>query len=502
MIKILKNPYFRTQRGIKLVYFWLGLILILGFIVRLYDINRAIADWHSWRQVDTSAVTRSFYEEGFNPFIPRYEDMIGVDNQKTFNPNRYRFVEFPIYNMIVYFFYLLNGGVNIIIDRLVSIMMSLGSVVFLFLIVRKAWGDLTGLMSSLVFAVLPFSVYFSRTTLPESTLVFFTLGAFYFINRWIFEETKKLFALSAVFAATALLVKPMAIFYFLPLLYSYWQKERRIWPIPVRYFFLAGIALAPLAAWREWMTRFPEGIPQSDWLFNGSGIRFRPAFFQWILNERFGKEILTVPGTFLFFLGLIKKDEKGNLLLHLLALSSFLYLIVFATGNVTHDYYQYLIVPVLSMFLARGIVLLLRGIPGFVPRFWTIPLAVLFFVLTLYFDWETVSGFYQINNDSIVVAGDYANKVLPKDAKVVAPWGGDSTFLFQTNRPGLAIMALPPDQLVQKYGIDYYISVNYDADTNKFMREYKILKATKRFVLLDIAVKDDNPNKVINIENN
>src|SRR3989344_1632903 len=103
---------------IKSQYFWLGLILILGFLVRLYKIDSPIADWHSWRQADTAAVTRNFIKEGFNPFLPKYDDASGVAESPIANPNRFRFVEFPFYNIFVYPLYLIFG-VDLRFHRLV-----------------------------------------------------------------------------------------------------------------------------------------------------------------------------------------------------------------------------------------------------------------------------------------------------------------------------------------------------------------------------------------------
>src|SRR3989344_3794374 len=111
--------------------FWLSVIIIIAFGVRLYRIDNPIADWHSWRQADTAAVARNFYKEGYNPFIPKYDDMSGVAENPVPNPNRYRFVEFPIYNSLVYFTYLLNGGVDVKLARLISIIMSLGSIILI-----------------------------------------------------------------------------------------------------------------------------------------------------------------------------------------------------------------------------------------------------------------------------------------------------------------------------------------------------------------------------------
>ncbi len=58
---------------VKLKSFWLlGFILIVGLVVRLYRINEPLADWHSWRQADTAAVTREYVKNGIDLLRPRY----------------------------------------------------------------------------------------------------------------------------------------------------------------------------------------------------------------------------------------------------------------------------------------------------------------------------------------------------------------------------------------------------------------------------------------------
>lgn len=480
--------------------FWLGIILIIGLVVRLYKIDTPLADWHSWRQADTAAVARNFYKEGYTPFIPKYDDMSGVAENPVPNPNRYRFVEFPIYNSLVYFAYTVNGGVDIKLARFISILMSLGSVIFLYLIVKRQWDVITGLVSALVFAVLPYSIFFSRVILPEPTLIFFSLGMFYFTDLWIWKERRKLFFISVFFTACAFLIKPVAIFYLLPLIYSYFKKEGKLWPIPTRYYCWLIPSFAPFLAWRIWMSNFPEGIPASNWLFNGTHIRFRPAFWRWIFGDRLGREILTMAGSFLFFFGLIKKPDQGRHLLHLLALSSFLYLFIFATGNVTHDYYQALIIPALAIFVAYGFVNLFRGFNGMIPRLYTIPLALLMFSLTFYLGWYEIKGLYQINNGVIVEAGEFADKILPKDAIVVAPYGGDTAFLYQVNRPGFAVMAFPVTDLVNIYKVHYYISVDYNDKTNWVVRNFKVLEKNPKFVIADLTERIATPGVTLEKE--
>jgi len=480
---------------LKNQYLWLIIIVLLGFLVRLYKIDNPIADWHSWRQADTAAVARNFFKEGYNPFFPKYDDMSGVADDPLPNPNRYRFVEFPIYNSLVYFAYLANGGVSEKLARLVSAFISLGSIIFLYFIVAYNWNKKRALMAAFLMAVLPFNVYFSRVVLPESTLVFFSLGMFYFVNRWIYEDNRRLYFIGLFFAMGAFLTKPSAIFYLLPLVYSYYQKEGCLWPIPKRYYAFLIPALAPFLLWRLWILQHPEGIPASGWLFNGDGIRYKPAFWKWILGDRLGREILSVAGTILLFLGVLFKPLIGEgKLLHWLALSAIAYLLVFATGNVRHDYYQVLIVPVLIIFVVRGFWLLVGGVNGLIPRIFTIPLGILLLFLTLYLTFPEVKGLYQINNGVIIEAGMAADKILPKNAIVAAPYNGDTAFLYQINRSGWPFIAYPMDDLINFYGVTHYVSVNYDQQTKDMMERYTVMEANPGFVIIDLA--KPNPNWV------
>src|SRR5437868_9737445 len=78
---------------------FLIVLLFFGFLVRLYRFDNPIADWHAWRQADTSAVSRNFVKNGFDVLHPRFDDLSNVPSGLD-NPNGYRFVEFPIYNVM------------------------------------------------------------------------------------------------------------------------------------------------------------------------------------------------------------------------------------------------------------------------------------------------------------------------------------------------------------------------------------------------------------------
>jgi len=98
----------------------LSLIFCLAFYLRTYKIDNPIADWHSWRQADTAAITRNFVKEGFTPLFPKFDALVALNTYKDKNVNRYFFAEFPLYNIITYPIYK-YFGVNTIYHRLVSI---------------------------------------------------------------------------------------------------------------------------------------------------------------------------------------------------------------------------------------------------------------------------------------------------------------------------------------------------------------------------------------------
>ena len=164
----------------------------------------------------------------------------------------------------------------------------------------------------------------------------------------------------------------------------------------------------------------------------------------------------------------------------------FLYMIVFATGNVQHDYYQVMIMPALCIFMGRGLYYLLKGIPGVISRVYSIPLAVFLLVMTLGMTWWYTKDFWQVIDERVHIVGKHVDQVLPKDTQVVAPSGGDTTFLYYINRPGFAVAALPLNRLRDEFGIDYYIGLNYDEDTNNALKQFATVEKTDKFVIVDL----------------
>ena len=465
----------------------LFLIIILAFVLRLYRIDSPVADWHSWRQADTSAVSRNFVKFGFDLLHPRFDDLSNIPSGRD-NPMGYRFVEFPIYNFVhAGLFKILPVFSLEVWGRLTSIFSSLLSLIFLYLIAKKYLGVRMALLSSFFSAALPYNIYFSRVILPEPMMVTLFLGMIYFFD-------KNYYLLSAIFAASAILVKPYAIFLFLPLAYLAWRKfsweifrQFSLYLYSKKSFAYILISLLPFILWRFWISQYPEGIPAFGWLLNGDSIRFKGAFFWWIFAERIGKLILGIWGLPLLLLGILVKPKKEGWFFHFWFLAILAYLATFATGNVRHDYYQILIIPTICIFLAKGTEFLLTEGKKIFNTYTCYLILATCYLFLFAFSWYQVRDFFNVNHPEIVETGKVADQLLPKEAKVIAPYGGDTAFLYQINRQGWPIGFEIEKKI--KMGATHYVTVNFDDEAKELEKKYKVLKKTDKYEIIEFLSK-------------
>lgn len=483
------NKLINRIKNIKNIeYYFVSIILILAFFVRLYKINNPVADWHSFRQADTASVTRIYVEEGINLLFPKYYDLSSTQS-RIFNPKGYRFVEFPIYNAL---HALLVKSFSVfsleIWGRLLSISFSLVSTYFLFLLGKRFMGKWGGVLAAFFFALLPFNIYFSRVILPEPMAIAFALSGVWFFIKFLDNEKSPLLYLSGLLFAISLLIKPFIIFYFVPLIYLLHKKYnlKKITSnskLFIKLLVFANIVLIPFFAWRAWISQYPAGIPGWKWMFNGDGIRFRPAFWRWIFGERLGKLILGFWGLVPFSFGFLK-TKRTSLFNHFFLLGMFLYVIIFATANVRHDYYQTMIIPAICLVLAQG-TLYMWQTREFKP---ILSRSLLIFSLASMFGVGAYQAkeFYKINHPEIISTGQVVDKITPKDALIIAPYNGDTAFLYHTKRRGWPVVDTDFDTLIDR-GADYYVSVTQnDSDTLMLMERFKVVEKTADYIILDL----------------
>jgi hypothetical protein len=322
--------------------------------------------------------------------------------------------------------------------------------------------------------------------------VMFVCGALWFFLRYTDKESLVDILLSGIFLSFAVLVKPYTVFYGLAILYLAYEKfkiKRAI--VNVNLWIFLALVAAPFLFWRGWMWEqdFLRGIPHWKWALNGDHIRFRPAFWWWMFEERVSRMILGGWAIFPFLVGLISK-QKGPYpwFFQVLVASQLVYISTIATASVRHDYYQTLIIPAVALALGAGAIKL-WSITEFDRSLTRLALcgSVAF---GFFFSFYQIKEFYKINHPEIIMAGDAADKLLPKDAKVIAPYDGDTAFLYQTKRTGWPYVTLPMNEMVDDLGAQYYISVNFDSQTNQVMTEYTVIEKTPKYVIVDLQHKN------------
>lgn len=471
----------------KFEYIILSFIIILGFVARLYKIGNPLADWHSWRQADTASVTRIFVQKGLNLLYPRYNDISSIQSG-YFNPEGYRFVEFPIFNLVHYLLYESFPKISLEVwGRLVSIIASTISTFLMFLIGRKMAGRWAGILASFFFAFIPFNIYFTRVILPEPLAVTLALLSLWFFMKFLDEERGICFYTSALALSLSLLIKPYILFYALPIVYLANRKYglRNILTRPkylINLLIYTDIVLVPLLLWRGWISHFPEGIPFTVWAFNGDRIRFRPAFWRWIFAERIGNLILGIWGIVPLVFGIVSR-KKNYLSLSLMA-GAILYLTIVATASVRHDYYQIFVIPPICFLLAEGCIYLWnnKNFNQWISR----PILIFSIFIMLGVGAYQVKEFYKINHPEIIAAGREVDKITPKDALVIAPYNGDTAFLYQTDRSGWPAIDDSIDQIIEK-GADYYVSVDLgSSDTKLITSKYETVVKTSQFIIVNL----------------
>lgn len=469
-----------------------AIIVLVTVGLRMYRITAPVADWHSFRQADTASVARIFVSDGIDPFHPRYHDLSNIQSGHD-NPQGWRMVEFPLYQSIAAGFARALPFIDIDVWlRLVTVASAAGTTVLIVSLLTYFVSFPAGVVAGLVYATFPYSVYYGRSILPETFAVFWAMLSLFSISRYGKRVSGVL--LSSIAGTIAILVKPTAGFLLFPVPYFMFRHHG----ISRRFFFYSLtyllITLVPFMWWRNWIMQYPEGIPVYEWLLNKDNIRFKGAWFRWIFAERLGNLILGYWGLIPFGIGMLVHNKKQlSQAVHVFGFGGLLYVTVFAAGNVQHDYYQIILLPIISMYVGVGLIFIVseRAFSRIVRYIFSAGMCM----FMLMFSWYTVRTYYWINRPAIIEAGIAADRLLPPDAKVIASYNGDTTFLYQTKRSGWPL-GFDIDEKIAM-GATHYVTVSpldTDFETKELAEKYTVMVRNDTYAIIDLT----KPRKIEN----
>jgi len=416
-------------------------------------------------------------------------------------------VEFPIYNAIVAILYKTSPVFSLEIwGRLTTIIFSLIIISIIYYLLLKESGRISAIFGSLTYSVFPFFIFFSRVILPETAALAFSMLSILFLYLYVEHKQKGLSSIiyylsSIIFFACSLLIKPTIIFYGLPIVVLFYRKYKLNFLKRFEFYLYFFLTFIPLVYWRIYIKNFPEGIPYSDWLFNSvntsqglKSILFHPSFFRWIFFERINNLILGGYLTLFFVLGIIAKQKKYFLLTFLF--SALAYIFVFQGGNLQHEYYQTLILPVFVLMIGLGVNFLYEhkniglGVNflyehknNFINSFFVSLLVFFIFGFSFYFSYFKVIDYYQYSQE-LVQEANVINSLTGIDDKVVTDRTGDTTLLYLSDRRGAPSIFKDPIDL-KKLGYKYLISSN-EGQINSMKADYEIVFENEKFTLFKL----------------
>ncbi|MDO8741755.1 MAG: hypothetical protein Q7J11_01255, partial [Candidatus Roizmanbacteria bacterium] len=177
-------------------------------------------------------------------------------------------------------------------------------------------------------------------------------------------------------------------------------------------------------------------------------------------------------------IGAINKHKKY--LLISFVVSSLAYIFVFQGGNLQHEYYQTLILPVLAMMIGLGASFVFEHKKDFINPILVSILVFFLFAFSFYFSYFKVIDYYQYSQELVQEADIINSLTLPED-KIVTDRTGDTTLLYLSNRRGAPAIYRDPIEL-KKLGYKYLITSS-EGEINIMKPDFKIIFENEKFTL-------------------
>lgn len=332
----------------------LWIILLLATLIRAYHVDYPYIDFHGFRQSDTANVARGFYEHGFNILYPEAAEF-GQGN------GAYE-MEFGLVPFLVALLYM-PLGVHEWVAHSVAIAFSLGTIVFVYLIALNYFSRRTALLAAFFVTVMPLSVYFGRTMMPESAMLMFTVAGVYFASRYQSMRLSRYLILSAVFISLATLVKVTSLYVLLPvaMLIVGDGGWRRLLKNPFAWVGL-GIVILPSLLWygyAHFVVLKASGLGFEIWNFRVRSATpstlLQPSLYV-IVWDRLVNLIYSPVGLALAIIGLLTPAKKqADHLLPIWISAVFIYLFGTAGRLEDHNYYLLPMVPPAAILISVGL---------------------------------------------------------------------------------------------------------------------------------------------------
>jgi 4-amino-4-deoxy-L-arabinose transferase-like glycosyltransferase len=388
------------------------LLLVLGGILRLVNLNAPPMDFQPTRQMRNSLVARAIY----------YEALPGADPQKVALAESFRRAvgqyEPPITEWMVGHAFLLTGEETFAVPRILGMLFWLAAGIALFDLARRISSPAAGLVSLAYYLVLPFAVQASRSFQPDPLMTASFVGGLYFLYRWTQEQKWQWALLAAVLAGFAVLVKVVIVFLIAPAAVAavLLALGRRFWRSP-QVWAMFGVMTLPAFAY--YVLGTPGRSTEYFFAWTVDLVRLIGSvhfYADWLgfVGSLFGLTILL-----LAVLGTLLAPPRARWILVSLWFGYFIYGLTLPFQMVTHSYYHIQLIPLVALGLAPAIDALVARASA-LGRVWRVVFLVPVLVFLGYQSWAARSVLVREDYSQVPSFWQTVAAALPQNADVIA----------------------------------------------------------------------------------
>lgn len=345
------------------------ILVVLGLVIRLYDLDDLPFDFHSTRQMHSALMARGMYYQN-RADLPDWQRAMAVQQWKAEG-----LIEPPIMESLTALGYRMVGTDDLRIPRLLSILFWMLGALPLYCLARGLIDRNGAVFAVAFYLILPYGALASRAFQPDPLMVSSIIWSVWAAWRWADTPDWKWAIIAGLLAGFSIYIKSVAGFFvagaWIGLLLSSWGIKRII--RMAQFWVAAHLAVLPLAAFTFY------GLKISGELAGQFSLRFFPALWidpVWYL--RWNGEISSVVGFEWFLAALLgvflMQKPIGRWMMFCLFAGYLVFSFALPYHAMTHDYYQEPLVPIVALGAGAVFSTLIAKVTG--PR-WLLTIAVL-----------------------------------------------------------------------------------------------------------------------------
>lgn len=328
---------------------WLAVIIIgLGVILRLKNFNSLPVDGHPMRQTDTECVAYFLYTGKADFFKPKSCLMRPVANI-----DGYFLLEMPFYEKLIAVSYKIFGP-EMWAARVINIVLYIVGAVAAWLFLSEWLDKKSGFLGLIVYSLMPGSMFFVGHAIhPDAMAVSFIWLSLYLVYKYSQNKNYGWLVSGGIAMGISVASRPFGLIALPLLFYFLWQKKSRFG----NYALLLVLSVGFYGWWRWWTHYLGLDMSWENWVLFGREKLFDLGLLKnlvWknVVGEVMGKTASGLAGLGLI-VGLVKKDRKIIPLI-LWIVGVIIYWLLVPNGNLTHQYYADVYIPLVVILAAMG----------------------------------------------------------------------------------------------------------------------------------------------------